>query len=370
MNNRVLLLAVPIGAGHIAAAKAVEGALDRLDPTIETRFVNAFDWTLPEYGKAYRWFYEYSVRRNQAVLESLYDSTFLKKINLEFLPFIHRILLYHFPRLIKEFKPGVVVATHFSPTYCSLLMKKHFDFELMVIVTDYHIHPFWFNPGVDHYVVAHDDLIEPLGAFGVDRKKILPYGIPISTRFDLKTNKTSLREKLGLPINRPVVIVMGGKIFGGDWVELIDRLVDFDIELVAMCGANKSLRARIERTRGKAHLSTLGIVSNMQEYILACDFLITKAGGITTSEAMACGVTLILANSLPGLEKYNEDFFTSHNAAAGINPKNAKAVIGRLLDDPPYGALLRRNLNRMAKHRPAMTIARKVQELLNSLPAS
>jgi processive 1,2-diacylglycerol beta-glucosyltransferase len=366
MNNRVLLLAVPIGAGHVAAAKAVEGAINRLDPAIETRFVNAFDWTLPEYGKIYRWFYEYSVRRNQGVLESLYDSTFFKKINLEFLPFIHRILLYHFPRLIKEFKPAVVISTHFSPSYCSLLVKRQFDFELMVIVTDYHIHPFWYNPGVDHYVVAHDDLVEPLGAFGVDRAKILPYGIPISTRFDLKGNKTVLRRKLGLPINRPVMIVMGGKIFGGDWVALLEQLAGFDIELIALCGTNKSLRSRIERIRGKARLSTLGIVSNIQEYIQACDFLITKAGGITTSEAMACGATLILANSLPGLEKYNEDFFASHNAAAVINPGNATSVIGRLLGEPAYGALLRRNLDRLAKHRPATTIAHRVKELLTS----
>ncbi len=365
MNNRVLLLAVPIGAGHIAAAKAVESALNISYPDIETRFVNAFDWTLPEYGKAYRWFYEYSVRRNQGVLESLYDSTFLRKINLEFLPFMHRVLLYHFPRLIKEFKPGVVVATHFSPTYCSLLMKKQFDFELMVIVTDYHIHPFWYNPGVDHYVVAHDDLIEPLGAFGVDRKKILPYGIPISTRFDLKANKATLRRKLGLPTNRPVVIVMGGKIFGGAWVELVKELMGFDLELIVLCGANRGLRAGMDTLKGKARLSTLGIISNMQEYILACDVLITKAGGITTSEAMACGVTLVLANSLPGLEMYNEDFFVSHHAAAGINPDNARAIMNRLLVDKSYGTRLRTNLNHLAKNQPAISIARKVHMLLD-----
>ena len=364
MNNRVLLLAVPIGAGHITAAKAVESALNISYPDVETRFVNAFDWTLPEYGKAYRWSYEYSVRRNQGVLESVYDSTFLRKINLEFLPFIHRVLLYHFPRLIKEFRPAVVISTHFSPTYSALLLKKQFDFELMVIVTDYHIHPFWCNPGVDHYVVAHDDLVEPLEAFGIEHRRILPYGIPISTRFDLKANKAALRRKLGLPTSRPVVIVMGGKIFGGAWVEVVEELIGFDIELIAMCGANNSLRARIEQTRGKAHLSTLGIVSNMQEYILACDFLITKAGGITTSEAMACGTTLVLANSLPGLEKYNEDFFVGHNAAAGINPGNAQAVMNRLLVDKSYGARLRTNLNRLAKRQPAMSIARKIKELL------
>ncbi|MEO0225844.1 MAG: hypothetical protein ABIL05_02705, partial [candidate division WOR-3 bacterium] len=184
MSRRVLFLAVPIGAGHIAAAQAVKNALNTLDPEIQTKFVNAFDWTLPEYGKLYRRFYEYSVRNNQRVLKSLYESDFLKRLNVEFLPFVHRILIYHFPRLIKEYQPQIIVSTHFSPTYCALLLKRMFKFTLVVIVTDYHIHPFWYNQDIDYYIVAHDDLIPQLAAFGVARDKILPYGIPIDPHFE------------------------------------------------------------------------------------------------------------------------------------------------------------------------------------------
>ena len=299
MSKRVLLLAVPIGAGHIAAARAVESALNNLDANIQTRFVNAFDWTLPEYGKVYRLFYEYSVRHNQDVLESLYDSNVLKRINVDFLPFAHRVLIYHFPRLIKEYQPQIIISTHFSPTYCAILLKRMFRFTLLVTVTDYHIHPFWFNPDIDFYIVAHDDLIPQLEKFGVDRSKILPYGIPINPRFEKAVAKKNLREKLNLSPDRVTVLVIGGKICGGKWVEIVRELMDFDIELIAVCGANKYLRRKIERLKGKASLSTLGLVDNLHEYIQSSDFLITKAGGISTTEAMVSGATMILANSLP-----------------------------------------------------------------------
>ncbi len=363
-SNRVLFLAVPIGAGHITAAKAVKNALDNFDSNIETRFVNAFDWSYPAYGEAYQRYYEFSVRHNQRALSDIYESAFVKWTRRKLLAIGHRALLYRFPLLIEEYQPRVVVSTHFSPTHFALQMKEKFNFTLIVIITDYHIHPYWYAPGVDLYIVAHDDLIPSLEDFGVAREKVLPLGIPVDPRFDQPADQKTLKKKLGLPIDQNVVLLIGGKIFGGPWVELVKSLLKLDIYFIVLCGRNKKMQAEISKLKGRARLVTYGLVNNIHEYIRSCDYLITKAGGISTTEAMVSGTNLILANSLPGLEKYNDDFFVSRQAAVSINADNACEVMGRLLSDKNCRTLLKNNLAALAKHRSALNIAKKIKSLI------
>lgn len=366
MEKRVLFLAVPIGAGHVSAAHAVDKALNLFDPSITTRFENAFDWALPEYGWAYRLFYEFSVRNFQNVLRTAYESPFIRKSRIDLLPYGHRTLLHHFPRLIKEFKPHMIVSTHFSPTYFSILLKRDYGFKLTVVITDYHVHPYWYNPSVDYYVVAHEDLAPQLEAFGVRAEQIFPLGIPIDPNFDQPARKDTLRRKLKLPSDRPLVLVMGGKIFGGPWFDLVKILACLDISLVVLCGRNKAMKKKISTVKGRARITTYGVMNNAWEFIRASDYLITKAGGITTTEAMVCGINLIIANSIPGLESYNEEFFVSRLAAVNINAGNACQVLTKLINDRVLSQTLRKNLTALAKPKPAFNIAKRIKSLVKA----
>jgi processive 1,2-diacylglycerol beta-glucosyltransferase len=153
---------------------------------------------------------------------------------------------------------------------------------------------------------------------------------------------------------------MGSRVFGGEWYEVTRELVDFDYDFLVLCGDNKEAAAKIRKLKGRSRLQVLGMVERIHELIGTTDILITKAGGITSTEAAQAAPALIFANSIQGLEDKNEDFFIGHKAALKITKDNARVVMADLLDNPSKMAQMRTNLKRIGKKKTAINIARKI----------
>jgi len=351
---------VPIGAGHIKAAKALKQALVALAPEIEVRFEDCFDWVYPLYGTAYRKIYDYAQKKGRALLKFLYRGVGIKSGSSEFLYRIHKVLAHKIRTLLKEYSPDYVLCTHFSPGYFAALYKKEYLYKIGIVVTDYYVHPHWSNKEIDHYFIPHEFLIEQVVSYGAQRENIFPFGIPVALELEGEIDKDAARKRFGLSKSRISATVMGSRVFGGEWFEIVKEIVDFDYDLLVLCGENQEVMERVKALKGRARLSTYGMVKDIHELIAVTDILITKAGGITTTEAIKAGPCLLFANSIVGLEDKNEDFLIKHGAALRLTCENAKATVGGLLNDPEKMAGMRRAIKKLRKKDSAANIARVI----------
>ncbi|MGB9720441.1 MAG: MGDG synthase family glycosyltransferase [bacterium] len=357
---KILLLAVPIGAGHIKAATAVKQAIEKLSPESEVRFENCFQWVQPIYGFLYKRVYEYSQKNAVWLLKIFYQGVGVESGSNRLLYFFHKITAHRFFQLIEEYQPDYILCAHFSPAYYSALYKKVFGYRIGVVVTDYYVHPHWVNKEVDDYFIPDEDLAEQVLSYGVEKTSIYPFGIPVNLSLEGEIDKESACKRFGLSPDRISVVVMGSRVFGGEWFEIVQEIVDFDYDLLVLCGENKEAMKKIQDLKGRSNLKVYGMVDKIQELIAVCDILITKAGGITTTEASRAGPCLLFANSIPGLEDKNEDFFVKHKAGLRITKENAKQIMTDLLAHPEKITEMKKNLLRLGKKNSALNIARVI----------
>lgn len=357
---KVLILAVPIGAGHLKAAKAVEQGLYKLSKDTEVRFEDCFRWVQPMYGYSYKKIYDFGQKKARRLLKFLYGGLGVGNGASPFLYRAHKILAHRFRILLDEYKPDYILSSHFSPGYFAALYKKDYRYKMGIVVTDYYVHPHWVNKETDQYFIPHEFLTEQVISYGVGKKQIFPFGIPVAIELDKNIDIDAARRRFGLSRNRISVTVMGSRVFGGEWFELVKRLVDFDYDLLVLCGDNSEVMENIKRLKGKSNLSTYGMVKNIHELIATTDILITKAGGITTTEASKVGPCLLFANSIVGLENMNEDFFISHNAALRLTLDNIVAVMTDLLSHPEKISTMRKNLKSIGKKEAGINIAKTI----------
>lgn len=363
---KVLILAVPIGAGHIKAATAIQNALKEIDPTSVVRFEDCFKWVWPFYGKAYKTIYDYGQKDNRTLLKLLYGGVGVSSGSSPLLYFSHRIMAYRFHDLLKEYQPDYILCTHFSPGYFAALYKEEFNYKIGIVVTDYYVHPHWVNDGIDHYYIPHEFLIDQVVAYGGKKESIFPFGIPVALELEGFIEKAAARDRFGLSIDRISATVMGSRVFGGEWFEIVNEIDDFDYDLLVLCGDNEEVKQKINALQGKANKKTFGMVERIHELVATTDILITKAGGITTTEATKAGPCLLYANSIVGLEDKNEEFLIKHGAALKLTVKNAKKIVGSLLSDPNKMIEMRNNLKKLGKRRSAENIAKVILNVYDS----
>jgi processive 1,2-diacylglycerol beta-glucosyltransferase len=189
------------------------------------------------------------------------------------------------------------------------------------IVTDFEAHALWMHPSVDLYCVAAEETKARLVARGAAADRITVTGIPVSTRFTSKPDAQAVRQGLGLRDDQPVLLVLSGG-FGMGPVGAI--LVELDkvgrtFQTVVVTGRNQELRRELAAQDRKHPTHILGFASNMHELMAVADLIISKPGGLTTSEALAIGKPLLILNPIPGQEAANSDFLLEHGAAAKIN---------------------------------------------------
>ncbi len=357
---KILVLAVPIGAGHMKAAKAIMQAVKKVAPGSTLRFENCFDWVFPPYGQIYSRVYDFAQKKALGLIKFFYGGVGVRSGSSEFMYRYHRLFADRFPRLLEEYRPDYVLCTHFSPGYFAALYKRQYDYRMGIVVTDYYVHPHWVNKEIDHYFIPHESLADQVVSFGAKREQVYPFGIPIGLELEAGIDKEGARKRFGLSKKRVSATIMGSRVFGGEWFEVTRELIDFDYDFLVLCGENKDVAAKISRLKGKAKLKVLGMVERIYELIGTTDILITKAGGITSTEAAQAGPALLFANSIVGLEDKNEEFFIKHGAALHIDKENARDVMAKLLADPAGMARMRHALRRISKKRTAINIAQVI----------
>ncbi len=321
---RVLILTVTAGQGHNQVAKSLceylraEGiealsvdALEYINPVLKESVSQGYLMSTKRLPKVYGKVYRMAEKRD---LEGK-DSRFIKITN--------SILAKKLVGFVEDFHPDVIVCTHvFAALLVSYVANKiHENIKTVGIITDFTIHPYWEDTDNDYYITANELLTNQARKKGLGTEKIIPTGIPINPKFAQRLGTREARDALGIADMR-TVLVMSGSMGYGKLEKMIEELdsSELDFQIISVCGHNEKLKRNIDKMELHREIHNFGFTDKVDVLMDASDCIVTKPGGLTTSEALAKGLPMIMANPIPGQEDRNVEFLLNNGAALKVSP--------------------------------------------------
>jgi processive 1,2-diacylglycerol beta-glucosyltransferase len=374
---RVLLLSASSGAGHLRAAQALEKVFAaRGDCIVE--HIDAMKYASKLFQSLYHKTYISLANRAPDLLGLLYNRTDQPWNAPRPRLAIDRLNVQPMIRMVQRVQPDLCLATHFLPgeILAWLIAKKKLRARNAVVITDYDVHALWLCRTVDRYYVALPESAEYLAAIGVPRDKLRITGIPVDPLFAKPVDRNAVRKHLELDPRVPIVLVAAG----GEGVGPIEQLVSGLLELhrpwqiVAIAGKSEKIRKRLETLSrqagslpgGARRLCAVGFTTEMDQYMAAADLLVGKAGGLTTSEALARALPMVLIDPIPGQEERNADHLLEAGVAIRCNNLPVAAwKVAALLDDGARLKGMQEAARRMARPNAAADIAEDALALVN-----
>jgi processive 1,2-diacylglycerol beta-glucosyltransferase len=371
MLNKVLVLSASAGAGHIRAAQAVERALLEAGAAREVRHVDTLEYTNKLFRRLYARAYLDMVNRTPELLGWLYDyldkpwererrRLALDKLNTR--PFV---------KMLKEYQPDIIVCTHFLPAEIVswLKAKERIASRQAIVVTDMDVHAMWLCHHYEQYFVALEETREHMRRLGVPSEKLTVSGIPIDPVFAVEKDKREMRRKHGLSEDGWTILVSAGGFGVGPIEHLFQSLLELQhrAQAVVICGRNEELKVRLESLAANlpagapVSIKPIGYTTEMDEYMAASDLLLGKPGGLTSSEALARGLAMVIVNPIPGQEERNSDHLLEEGVAIRCNNLPVLAYkIDKLLGDTARLAAMQAAARRLARPRAAAEIVSKL----------
>lgn len=352
--NKVLILSVSVGAGHMRSAEALKKAAEILNPKAEVVILDTFRYASPLLEKLVLGTYMEILKVSPVVYGFLYRQSERGKPlsgrgKQEFNRFLNLLAAPKLVEYINGFSPDIIVCTHPFPLGIVTRMKKKnmFSGGVFAIITDFTIHSFWVFPEVDGYFIGADALKKLYEDFGIESEKVFATGIPIDPVFQVKYDKYILRDELGLDPCLPVILVMGGGLGMGpvqSAVKALGNMQNGRCQLIVVSGQNEILREKLIALAPQIKCPTkiLGYVGNIHKLMGASDLMVGKAGGLSCAEALAMGLPVFIVDPLPGQEERNSEFMVKAGAGLRVQEKELAGIVDTFLTN-------RGNLDSMAK---------------------
>ncbi len=328
--NRILIFYGSYGGGHLSASRSIRDYIQSNYPDSEIMMVDCIEYINKLFNKVTTKAYVDFSKNARWIWKQLYygsESGGLAKISNS----INRIMAIKLDKLIQEFCPTLIISTHpFSSQMCAILKQKgKVNCTLATVMTDYAPHNQWLvaHEFVDYYFVAHEGMKEQLIERGVEPNKIYATGIPLSNRFLLNYDKPKILQEYNLsPDKKTILFFCGGEYgFGKDKTfNRLKAIIDTfpNLQVIAIAGRNEKMKERfdalVEETNSRNTVKILSYTNQVPELMSVSDLVITKPGGLTTTESLASGLPLIIIDPLPGQEEENADFIEKSGAGIWI----------------------------------------------------
>ena len=333
---KVLILSCNTGQGHNTAGCAVQEELERRG--IECKMLDALRFAKPKTSRRASKVYVKTTTSFPDVFGAAYKvagaiSSSERKSPVYFANTFYGKALYLY---IKKEKYDCVVMPHLFPAEALTYIKKHYPLKAagFFIATDYTCIPFTEETGADVYFISSDELTAEYMEKGIPEEKLIPVGIPVSKRFWTKKDKMATRRGLGIGTDGPVVLIMTGSMgFGNisDMIDVISEGLPEDGRIIVLGGNNEKLKEKLrKRSRGDRRIQVLDYTTQADLYMDICDVLVTKPGGLTSTEAAAKGIPMVHSEPIPGCETRNAQFFSGHGMS--VLGKNEKEAGKKVLD--------------------------------------
>ena len=348
-NMRILIATATAGGGHLAAAAALAEAWHSLRPGDEIKTVDLIEFFSPLHRKIHSDGYVKLVEHAPEIWGMVFGKTDNPRVARR-LHNIKRVFpsksRAKFVAFVEEYAPDAVVCTHYAaldilggmrPQTEGRAKTKGRRPHVTSVVTDFEAHALWMEPCVDLYCVAAEETRARIVARGVKPDQVVATGIPISSKFSSCPVAKEVRKRIGLRDDQPVLLVLGGGFGMGPVAEILMELdkVPTLFQTLVVTGRNEELRRSLAVYDRRHPTHVLGYAGNMHELMSVADLILTKPGGLTTSEALAMGKPLLIINPIPGQEAANSDFLLERGAAAKVNRvEDLPYRLGQLLGLP------------------------------------
>ena len=360
LADKVTILSAASGAGHIRAPDALVSAFRARG--VGARHIEVLKYTNGVFRRIYSDLYKELVNKRPGILGWVYDSLDhpwkyqKRRLALDMLS-AGRLV-----KLLLRDKPEIAICTHFLPAEVLVYLRKNkmIDVPIGVVVTDIDAHAMWLYKGIDWYFVASEETKVYMSALGIPEETIHITGIPIDPIFGEERAKRDARLQLRLDPDLTTLLVSAGGFGVGPVEVLLQALlkIRYPVQLAVICGRNPELEQRLKRLGRTSHpVKVIGFTNEMETWMSAADLLVGKAGGLTSAEALARGLVLVIVNPIPGQEERNTDHFLEEGVAIRCNNVPALAFkIDSLLSNKERFSIMQQAAKRLARPHAAREI--------------
>lgn len=368
--KKVLILYACYGGGHISAANSIKECIEQNYKDLDVISIDFMEYLSKTIDKLTTTAYEEMAKKVPALWGTVYmrsEKGALARVSTD----SNKILAIKLHILIKKIKPDYIVSTHpFSSQMCAYLKKKNKlnNVKLATVMTDFAPHDQWLvgSEYVDNFFVAHEAMKNILISKGISADKVFATGIPLSYRFLLDYNKYELFEEFGLSPNKLTVLFFAGGRFGlgkKNTYKILEDLARYydGIQVIAISGKNQKMYEAFQNIIAKYNrekdIKLFEFTDKVPELMHISDIVISKPGGLTTSESLACGLPMIIINPIPGQEEQNAEFLENSHLGCWIKKDdNPLGVIFKVINNSDLLDELKNNVKKFAKRNSTQDI--------------
>ncbi len=327
-HKKVLILSCGTGGGHNTAARAVQEEL--LSRNVKADFKEYLEIINPKLKDGINGLYIKSTNKDGKVFKTAYSlGKMYEKTKLispvYLLNSLNKEKLYKY---IKENKYNFVITTHLFAAQALTAIKKEHHIHFMQIATDYVSIPFWKETNPDYFIIPSKELEEDFIKKGMKKQKLIPLGIPVMKQFRKKYNEQEIKKELKLDINKKYVLILNGSMGFGNVKEVAEKLLENteNITFIISCGNNKELLNTLNAEyKNNERILVLPFTNELGKYMAISNIILTKPGGLTTTEIATMRKPLVHIMPIPGCENYNANYFSEKQMS--IKCDNIEQVI-------------------------------------------
>ena len=402
MQKKVLIMSASTGGGHNRAARAIKEELTNksIDGiTIDCEIIDSLKIVNGTMDKLISRGYEKSAKYTPKAWGGVYkltESNLISRNEFKDNP-LTSLISRKLKKLIEVKKPDLIIGTHPFPMIALSTLKKHSQLSknnelstftesfhkyyqnldippLITVLTDYTTHSAYIQNEIDYYIAGHEYVKELLIEDGIKAEKIKPYGIPVEKSFLTNRSRETVLSELNLDPNKFTVLLMGGSFGAGSIKDTLSELIsiDRDFQIIVITGRNKSLKEKLEKNLMSheqsidKNICVLGFTDKMNDLLSAVDILVSKPGGLTTTESLLKEVPMIVPYFIPGQEEENLDFLSNCGASLRTSKKYTLSIILKvLIDNPDRIEMTKENIRSIKKLNASQDIAKLAFDILS-----
>ena len=402
MQKKVLIMSASTGGGHNRAARAIKEELTNKSVngiTIDCEIIDSLKIVNGTMDKLISRGYEKSAKYTPKAWGGVYkltETNLISRNEFKDNP-LTSLVSRKLKKLIDIKKPDLIIGTHPFPMIALSTLKRnsisyannesntfteslHKYYEnlnippLVTVLTDYTTHSAYIQNEIDYYIAGHEYVKELLIEDGIDSDKIKPYGIPVEKSFLSHRDRAVVLSELNLDPNKFTVLLMGGSFGAGSIKDTLSELIsiDRDFQIIVVAGRNKSLKDKLDKTIAlnqdniDKKTCVLGFTDKMNDLLASVDILVSKPGGLTTTESLLKEVPMIVPYFIPGQEEENLDFLSNCGASLRTSKKYTLGIILKvLIDNPDRIDMAKQNIRSIKKLNASQDIAKLAFDVLS-----
>ena len=414
----ILILSASTGGGHNRAANALKSYINENSPQVNVDIIDAIEECSSALNYTVVKGYKAMVTLTPGLFGAMYKSADKKSPLSDTVNVIFQQCAKHMQAKIEELQPDVIISCHPFAGAIIGYMKEKYDFSvpLISIVTDFLPHRSYISGGIDAYITASSTAKDILATeYGIDRDRIYDYGHPIFDRFYEGNGKSreEVLAELGFDKDKLTVLIMAGSFGVTDILEIYENLlnIDVDYQIIVITGRNKKLYDAFEKllnnekeivteeepellkrfsddsvlryiynqseairerltktfrhtTENKKPTHLFFFIDNVDDYMHASDLIVTKPGGLTTSESIACALPMVVFKAYPGQEEQNAELLVENNIGVTLDKSSEAAeTVGALLKDKEKLQSMRESCRKYVRKNSCQNIFELAQKL-------